>query len=85
MKYDSVVQVLPLLTAIRARPFPRIPYFTSERMTLLAIGGGSNDRQIHFFHTGIGAVLALINVFAQTTSLIWSTTKREICAAFGYA
>ena len=65
--------------AVKALAFP--PWQPS----LLATGGGSNDRQIHFFHTGTGAVLALINVFAQVTSLIWSTTKREICATFGYA
>lgn len=59
--------------------------FAPWQPSLLATGGGSNDRQIHFFHTGTGAVLALINVFAQVTSLIWSTTKREVCATFGYA
>lgn len=59
--------------------------FAPWQPSLLATGGGSNDRQIHFFHTGSGAVLALINVFAQVTSLLWSTTKREICATFGYA
>lgn len=53
--------------------------------TLLATGGGSNDRQIHFHHTESGSTLAVINVFAQVTSLIWSSTKREIVATFGYA
>jgi hypothetical protein len=32
-----------------------------------------------------GAALATIAVSAQVTSLIWSTTKREIAATFGYA
>ena len=59
--------------------------FAPWQSSLLATGGGSNDRQIHFFHTTSGATLALINVWAQVTSLIWSTTKREICATFGYA
>ncbi len=59
--------------------------FAPWQPSLLATGGGSNDRQIHFFHTGSGATLALINVFAQVTSLIWSKTKREVCATFGYA
>jgi len=52
---------------------------------LLATGGGSNDRAIHFYHTFSGATLATINVHAQVTSLIWSTTRREIAATFGYA
>ncbi|KAF2141366.1 uncharacterized protein K452DRAFT_229057 [Aplosporella prunicola CBS 121167] len=52
---------------------------------LLAIGGGSNDRCIHFYHTISGACLATIDCSAQVTSLIWSTTRREICATFGFA
>ena len=52
---------------------------------LLATGGGSNDRAIHFHHTFSGACLATIDVQAQVTSLIWSTSRREIAATFGYA
>ncbi|KAI9741170.1 MAG: hypothetical protein M1834_002883 [Cirrosporium novae-zelandiae] len=52
---------------------------------LLATGGGSNDRCIHFWHTFSGASLATIHVAAQVTSLVWSTTRREIAATFGYA
>lgn len=52
---------------------------------LVATGGGSNDKCIHFYHTCSGAALATISVSAQVTSLIWSKTRREICATFGYA
>ena len=52
---------------------------------LLATGGGSNDRAIHFYHTFSGACLATIDVQAQVTSLVWSTGRREIAATFGYA
>lgn len=52
---------------------------------LLATGGGSNDRAIHFYHAWSGACLATINVSAQVTSLIWSNTRREIAATFGYS
>ncbi|TPX07803.1 uncharacterized protein E0L32_010490 [Thyridium curvatum] len=52
---------------------------------LVATGGGSNDKCIHFFHAMSGSALATISVSAQVTSLIWSTTKREIAATFGYA
>ncbi|KAJ5655925.1 hypothetical protein N7507_007875 [Penicillium longicatenatum] len=48
-------------------------------------GGGTNDRAIHFFHASTGVCLATINVFAQVTSLIWSQSRREIAATFGYA
>lgn len=52
---------------------------------LLAIGGGSNDRCIHFYHTISGACLATIDCAAQITSLIWSQSRREIAATFGFA
>jgi meiosis-specific APC/C activator protein AMA1 len=59
--------------------------FCPWREGLVATGGGSNDKCIHFFHTNSGACLATISVAAQVTSLIWSTTRREIAATFGYA
>ena len=59
--------------------------FCPWRDGLVATGGGSNDKCIHFFHTSSGACLATISVAAQVTSLIWSTTRREIAATFGYA
>ncbi|KAI5456278.1 WD40-repeat-containing domain protein [Mariannaea sp. PMI_226] len=59
--------------------------FCPWRRGLVATGGGSNDKCIHFFHTSSGRALATISVLAQVTSLIWSTTRREIAATFGYA
>ncbi|KDN66861.1 putative WD domain-containing protein [Colletotrichum sublineola] len=52
---------------------------------LIATGGGLGDKCIHFFHAGTSTPLATILVGAQVTSLIWSTTKREIAATFGYS
>ncbi|KAI9725440.1 MAG: hypothetical protein M1828_003111 [Chrysothrix sp. TS-e1954] len=52
---------------------------------LIAVGGGSNDRCIHFYHTISGACLATIDCAAQVTSLIWSPTRCEIAATFGFA
>lgn len=52
---------------------------------LIAIGGGSNDRCIHFYHTRSGTCLASIDCAAQVTSLVWSQTRREIAATFGFA
>lgn len=59
--------------------------FAPWQPSLLATGGGGNDRAIHFWHTHTGICLATINVFAQVTSLIWSRKRREIAATFGYA
>jgi len=52
---------------------------------LIAIGGGSNDRCIHFYHTISGTCLAILDCGAQITSLVWSSTRREIAATFGFA
>ncbi|KAH7122219.1 meiosis-specific APC/C activator protein AMA1 [Dendryphion nanum] len=52
---------------------------------LIAVGGGSNDRCIHFFHTISGACLATIDCAAQITSLVWSRSRKEIAATFGFA
>lgn len=59
--------------------------FCPWREGLVATGGGSHDKGIHFFHTKSGAALATIAVSAQVTSLTWSTSRREIAATFGYA
>lgn len=59
--------------------------FAPWQPSLLATGGGMNDRAIHFFHTSSGSCLATINVYSQVTSLIWSKTRPEIVATFGLA
>lgn len=59
--------------------------FAPWQPTLLAAGGGSNDRCIHFFHTLSGATLATIDCHAQVTSLVWSSRHKELAATFGFA
>lgn len=59
--------------------------FCPWRPHLLATGGGSTDKMIHFYHTPSGATLATICVNAQVTSLTWSPSRRELAATFGYA
>lgn len=75
---SSALQTWRHLAAVKAIAF--CPW----RPHLLATGGGSNDKQIHFFHTTSGASLATISVSSQVTSLVWSSTRREIAATFGY-
>lgn len=76
---SSAVQRWCHLAAVKAIAF--CPW----RPHLLATGGGSNDKMIHFFHTTSGSSLATIAVSAQVTSLAWNTSRREIAATFGYA
>ncbi|KAK6528508.1 hypothetical protein TWF281_009749 [Arthrobotrys megalospora] len=59
--------------------------FCPWQKSLIATGGGSNDRGIHFYHTFTGSAIATINVSAQVTSLVWSHQRKEIAATFGYA
>ncbi|KAF3290828.1 hypothetical protein TWF970_000090 [Orbilia oligospora] len=59
--------------------------FCPWQKSLIATGGGSNDRGIHFYHTFTGSSIATINVSAQVTSLVWSNQRKEIAATFGYA
>jgi hypothetical protein len=58
--------------------------FCPWQPSLLAAGGGSNDRCIHFYHVVSGAKLATIDCSSQVTSLVWSRTRREIAATFGF-
>ena len=59
--------------------------FAPWQSSLLAAGGGSNDRCIHFFHALSGATLATIDCYAQVTSLVWSEKRKELAATFGFA
>ncbi|KAF7197171.1 putative WD repeat-containing protein C13G6.08 [Pseudocercospora fuligena] len=59
--------------------------FAPWQSSLIAAGGGSNDRCIHFFHALSGASLATIDCHAQITSLVWSEKRKEIAATFGFA
>ena len=50
---------------------------------LLATGGGSFDRQIHFWNTTTGARVNSVDAGSQVTSLKWSTHYREIVSCHG--
>jgi cell division cycle protein 20 (cofactor of APC complex) len=50
---------------------------------LLATGGGSFDRQIHFWNTTTGARVNSVDAGSQVTSLKWSTNYREIVSCHG--
>ncbi|ODV58095.1 Ama1p, partial [Ascoidea rubescens DSM 1968] len=69
---------LPHQAAVKAISF--CPWSNS----LLATGGGSKDRRIRFWHTNSGTLLDVINTKGQITSLIWSKTKKQIVATFGF-
>ncbi|PLB35282.1 WD40 repeat domain-containing protein [Aspergillus candidus] len=54
------------------------------QMNLLATGGGSYDRHIHFWNTTTGARTNSIDTGSQVTSLRWSNHYREIVSSSGF-
>lgn len=53
-------------------------------LNLLATGGGSYDRHIHFWNTTTGARTKSIDTGSQVTSLRWSNHYREIVSSSGF-
>lgn len=51
---------------------------------LLATGGGSYDRHIHFWNTTTGARINSIDTGSQVTSLRWSNHYKEIVSSSGF-
>ncbi|KAK5134693.1 hypothetical protein LTR08_006208 [Meristemomyces frigidus] len=51
---------------------------------LLATGGGSHDRNIHFWNTTSGARVNSIDTGSQVTSLRWSTSYKELVSSSGF-
>jgi cell division cycle protein 20 (cofactor of APC complex) len=51
---------------------------------LLATGGGSHDRMIHFWNTTSGARVNSIDTGSQVTSLRWSSGYKEIVSSSGF-
>ncbi|KAF4548444.1 WD domain-containing protein 49 [Elsinoe fawcettii] len=51
---------------------------------LLATGGGSHDRMIHFWNTTSGARVNSIDTGSQVTSLRWSPQYKEIVSSSGF-
>ncbi|KAF8474213.1 WD40-repeat-containing domain protein [Kalaharituber pfeilii] len=54
------------------------------QLNLLATGGGSYDRHIHFWNSTTGARVNSIDTGSQVTSLRWSTHYKEIVSCHGF-
>lgn len=54
------------------------------QLNLLATGGGSYDRHVHFWNTTTGARTNSIDTGSQVTSLRWSNHYREIVSTSGF-
>ncbi|KAE9977891.1 hypothetical protein EG327_007563 [Venturia inaequalis] len=51
---------------------------------LLATGGGSHDKHIHFWNSTTGARVNSIDTGSQVTSLKWSTHYKELASTSGF-
>lgn len=51
---------------------------------LLATGGGSHDRHIHFWNSTTGARVNSIDTGSQVTSLRWSSHYKELASTSGF-
>ncbi|KAI8601653.1 quinon protein alcohol dehydrogenase-like superfamily [Dissophora ornata] len=51
---------------------------------LLASGGGTYDKQIHFWNTSTGARVNTLNTGSQVTSIVWSTEYKEFMSSHGF-
>ena len=54
------------------------------QLNLLATGGGSYDKHIHFWNTTTGARVNSIDTGSQVTSLKWSNHYRELVSTSGF-
>ncbi|KAL9648907.1 hypothetical protein ABK040_008287, partial [Willaertia magna] len=52
---------------------------------LLATGGGTADRKIHFWNTSSGALLRSVDTKSQVCSLIWSKYDQELVSSHGFS
>ena len=53
--------------------------------SLLATGGGTADRMIHFWNASTGAKLNSIDTKSQVSSLQWNKEHREIISGHGFS
>ncbi|KAJ3094229.1 ubiquitin-protein transferase activating protein, partial [Phlyctochytrium bullatum] len=54
------------------------------QLNLLATGGGSHDKSIHFWNTTTSAKLSSIDAGSQVTSILWSRDYKELLTTHGF-
>ncbi|KAF9297031.1 ubiquitin-protein transferase activating protein [Linnemannia elongata] len=54
------------------------------QLNLLASGGGTYDKQIHFWNSTTGARVNTLNAGSQVTSIIWAKEYKEFMSSHGY-
>lgn len=87
---DNVVNIwdarstAPKFSKTNHRAAVRAVAWCPWQLNLLATGGGSQDKYIHFWNSTTGARVNSIDTGSQVTSLKWSTTYKEIASTHGF-
>jgi cell division cycle 20, cofactor of APC complex len=82
--WDSRSLSAPKFTKTNHRAAVKALSWCPWQLNLLATGGGSYDRHIHFWNTTTGARTNSIDTGSQVTSLQWSNHYREIVSSSGF-
>jgi cell division cycle 20, cofactor of APC complex len=82
--WDSRSLSVPKFTKTNHKAAVKALSWCPWNSNLLATGGGSYDRHIHFWNTTSGARVNSIDTGSQVTSLRWSPHHREIVSSSGF-
>ncbi|KZF21960.1 putative cell division cycle protein Cdc20 [Xylona heveae TC161] len=82
--WDARSLAAPKFTKTNHRAAVKALSWCPWQHNLLATGGGSFDRHIHFWNTTTGARTNSIDTGSQVTSLRWSPHYREIVSSSGF-
>lgn len=87
---DNVVQIwdarssIPKFTKTNHNAAVKAVAWCPWQSNLLATGGGTMDKQIHFWNAATGARVNTVDAGSQVTSLIWSPHSKEIMSTHGF-
>ncbi|CAN6653980.1 APC/C activator protein Cdc20p [Trichomonascus vanleenenianus] len=87
---DNIVNIwdarsaIPKFTKSNHRAAVKALSWCPWQMNLLATGGGSQDKQIHFWNATTGSRVNSIDTGSQVTSLKWSSSYKEIVSSHGF-
>ncbi len=82
--WDARSLTAPKFTKTNHRAAVKALAWCPWQTNLLATGGGSHDRHIHFWNSTTGARTNSIDTGSQVTSLRWSTGYKEIVSSSGF-
>ncbi|KAJ2144492.1 WD repeat-containing protein slp1 [Coemansia sp. RSA 564] len=75
---------VPKFTKTQHTAAVRAVAWSPWQLNLLATGGGSSDKHVHFWNTTTAARLSSINTGSQVTSIVFSHEYRELVTSHGF-